>query len=491
MPLTRCSEPGTVDNQEGCQDARVTVAVEFAGWLPIYEHAGNCGRHPQFQHTAKAPAGYRFTCSATSVPRPAPWERGFGRLRDGVGRAWWALGRLLRPIVGAFRTSAGVGVGARLRVLAAMIRLFVALRRCGAGIVPILCFLRSRHYQSQLLLARYRGLVFLPSIPHTYGQNPWVVEIEDPTTLFNPFFHNGQTYALRPADSPYFPIVKALLESDPCKGIITHMRSTAALVPTLFGSENIQKKVFYIPLGVNLPDRWQRHPNRDADGPINLLFTNSWHQSPGNFRLRGGLEILEAFAILHERYPQLRLTLRTGLPELEPRHHRIIEEGWVRVIHRFMSAEELSDLMAESHVYLLPAARVHIVSLLQAMAHGLAVVASDGWGFEEYVDHERNGLIVKGRYGKVSWVDEQAGLVREDYEPLFDPDPEVVQGLVEAVSRLVEEPGLRQRLGRSGRRDVETIYNLERWNAGLKDVFDRASSPEAVAVPRVRPSRIW
>ncbi len=476
MTLTRCPKPESVPNH----GTRAVVPVEFAGWLPIYEHAGNCGRHPQFRHTAQAPPGYRFTCSAASVRRPSRWERGVGRLCDGLGRAWRALGRSLRPTVGLFRTGAGVGVGARLRVLAAMVRLFLTLRRRGARLGPILRFLRSRHYQSQLLLARYRGLVFLPSIPHTYGQNPWVVEIEDPTTLFNPFFHNGQTYALRPAESPYFPIIKTLLEADQCRGIITHMRSTAALVPRLFNSEKIRSKVFYIPLGVSLPRRWQRQADGD-DGPINLLFTNSWHQSPGNFRLRGGLEILEAFAVLHERYPRLRLTLRTSLPVLEPRHHRIIEEGWVRVISRFMSAKELSKLMAESHVYLLPAARVHIVSLLQAMAHGLAVVASDGWGFEEYVEHDRNGLIVKGRYGKVSWVDEQAGLVREDYEPLFHPDPEVVQGLVEAVSRLVEEPGLRRRLGRRARRDVQTIYNLERWNAGLKDVFDQAVSPESRA----------
>jgi glycosyltransferase involved in cell wall biosynthesis len=362
-----------------------------------------------------------------------------------------------------------------LRVLAAMIRLFVTLRRHGARTIPILRFLRSRHYQSQLLLARYRGLVFLPSIPHTYGQNPWIVEIEDPTTLFNPFIHNGQTYSLCPTESPYFPIIKTLLEADQCKGIITHIQSTATLVPTLFQSDKIRNKVFHVPLGVNLPKRWQRHERQDADSSIHLLFTNSWHQSPGNFRLRGGFEILEAFAILRERYPQLRLTLRTSLPLLEPRQHRIIEEGWVRVINRFMSAEELGELMAESDIYLLPAARIHIVSLLQAMSYGLTVVASDGWGFAEYVDHERNGLVVKGRYGKVSWADEQAGMLREDYEPLFDPDPEVVQGLVEAISRLVEDPALRRRLGHNARRDVETTYNLERWNAGLKEVFDRAT----------------
>src|SRR5262249_57313331 len=139
-----------------------------------------------------------------------------------------------------------------------------------------------------------------------------------------------------------------------------------------------------------------------------------------------------------ERYPQLRLTLRTELPALDDRFHRIIEAGWVRVIDRFLSADEMDALLADSHIFLLPSARVHIVSLLQAMSYGLAVVTSDGWGFDEYLRHEENGLIVRGRYGKTSWADREAGIVRENYEPTYSPSPAIVQGLVEAVTRLVE-----------------------------------------------------
>lgn len=457
------------------------VPVEFAGWAPIFEHAGNCGRHPQFRHTANPPPGYRFSCSAPLRKHaPSLWQTTLSPLFSRVGRLARKLPWLMRPLFGVFRGTPGVDRRARWRVLTAMIRLFFTLRRSGARLVPVLRFLRSRHYQSQLMLARHKGLVFLPSMPFTYCQNPWVVEIEDPTTLFYPFVHNGGTRRLRLLESPYFPIVKTLLESDQCKGVITHMKSTADMVSKLFGSARIRDKVFYVPLGVKLPERWQRHERRDEGQPINLLFTNSWHQMTGNFFLRGGLDVLEAFAILHERYPQLRLTLRTHLPGLDVRYHRIIEKGWVRIIDRFTSAREMEALLAESHVFLLPAARVHIVSLLQAMAYGLAVVTSDGWGFEEYVNHGRNGLVVKGRYGKVSWIDEKVGMLRENYNPMYKPDPKVVRGLVKAVSRLVENPSMRKRLGRAGRRDVQTTYNLDRWNAGLKDVFDRLTQGESV-----------
>jgi len=372
-----------------------------------------------------------------------------------------------------------VSVRARVRVFCVLLRLFFRLLRRGCKPAAILRFLQSRHLESQLLLGERRELAFLTSMPYTFGQRPWVIEIEDPTTLFYPLIQNGNTCNLEIRESPYYPIVKALLEGNDCKAILTHMKSTARLVGTLFDSETIRKKVIYSPLGVKLPARWQRHEAQLEDEPIHLLFINSWCQVPENFYVRGGLDLLEAFAILHERYPQLRLTIRSELPLLADHYHRIIESGWVRVINRFQSSEEMARLHADSHIFLLPAARVHIVSLLQAMSYGLAVVTSDGWGIDEYIDNERNGLIVKGRYGKTSWADEEAGLLRENYEPMLTPDWEVVQGIVEAVSRLVEDRRFRARLGRTARADVETRYTPEQWNRGLKAAFDRAREGDA------------
>jgi glycosyltransferase involved in cell wall biosynthesis len=317
-------------------------------------------------------------------------------------------------------------------------------------------------------------LVFLTSVPYTYGRNPWLIEIEDTTSLFFPFLENGITYDYDLRRSPYFSMVKALLESDSCKGIITHIRSTARSLPVLFGSEVIGRKLSYVPLGVNLPKNRQHHEGSDH---VDLLFTNSWHQNPNGFFLRGGLDVLEAFALLKERYPHVRLTMRSAVPSsLDERYYKIIERGWVRVFSHFLPPDELDDLQCRSHVYLLPAARVHIVSLLQAMSYGQAVVTSDGWGIREYVTHGRNGLIVPGRHGKVSWMDEETGILRENYKLMEEPDPLVVEGLVEAVSRLIEDRTLRQTLGQNARSDVENVYNLEQWNRGLQAAFDRARS---------------
>jgi glycosyltransferase involved in cell wall biosynthesis len=462
--------------QERIRASEGATPVEFAGWLPVYEFSGNCGRHPQFTHTADPPAGYRFTYSSPPRAKAAPsrWGRWSAAALAAGRRAAGRAGRLLRPLLAVFRRGAEVPLRVRLRVLGSMARLAGTLLWRGARPLAVLRFLQSRHYQSQLLLGACDRLAFLTSMPYTYGQNPWVVEIEDPTTLFYPLVENGETGTGGLRDSPYFPVIKTLLESDACRGVLTHMRSTAEMVPALFGSETIARKVHYHPLGVRLPERWQRHDEDERTGEIHLLFINSWCQVPANFFVRGGLDVLEAFDVLRERYPQLRLTVRSNMPGLDHHYHRIIERGWVRVIDRFLSAEEMAELHAQSHIFLLPAARVHILSLLQAMSYGLAVVTSDGWGIEEYVRHGHNGLVVPGRYGKTSWVDEQAAMLREDYEPMYETDPGVVGGLVEAVSRLVEDRALRRRLGAAGRRDVQTVYSLENWNRGLGRFFDAA-----------------
>lgn len=68
---------------------------------------------------------------------------------------------------------------------------------------------------------------------------------------------------------------------------------------------------------------------------------------------------------------------------------------------------------------------------LEAMAAGLPIVASDVGGMPEMVEHETTGLLA----------------------PQDDP-----ASMVDALSRLVEDPELRERLGHAGRRAVEERY---------------------------------
>jgi glycosyltransferase involved in cell wall biosynthesis len=440
-------------------------AIEFAGWLPIFREFGNCGRHPQFAHTAIPPAGYQFVRSGPAADPDWPCEDQGASKRRGFLALLQALGTLLGNGIrhGPLRSAA---------LLVTVFRLLLSLRRRGVSWRAALRFVHSRHFSSQILLPRRPSLLFLTSVPYTYGQNPWLIEIEDSTSLFYPFLRNGQTCNRDLRTSPYFLAIKHLLEGASCRAILTHMRSTAATLPRLFDSPALAAKTHHVPLGVPLPVRWQRH---EEDEHLDLLFTCSWHQDPESLYLRGGLEVLDAFDIVHARYPQVRLTLRCALPRSLDAHYReIIDRCWVRVISWYLQPQEIDALFCKSHVFLLPAARVHIVSVLKAMSFGQVVVASDGWGFDEYLRHEVNGLIVPGRHGKASWMEEQTGTLRENYEIMRSSDPEIVQGLVEALSELVEDRQKCRRLGQAARQEVVRRFTLEHWNQGLKQVLDQA-----------------
>jgi glycosyltransferase involved in cell wall biosynthesis len=408
--------------------------VFYAGHLRPFKHVG---QHPQFEHIHNPPPGYEFV------------------------------------------TDGDVGGNNYTRILKSVLSLSRDSLANGSTFKDLSRFIRSRSLRAQVSLPDTK-LVFLPSTPFILGQAPWVIEIEDTTTLFAPFPKiNGKRLYPRlfgldgVYDSGFFPSVKALLEDDSCRGIICHVRSTAESIPVLFTNPKLADKVSHIPLGIRARPKLKTAPANDS---ITILFTNSWHQGATGFYLRGGLDVLEAYSKLHSEDARVRLILRTKLPnDLEPRYRQIIERCNVRVIDQFLPEAEMEALFAEADIYVLPSARLHVVSLLQAMAYGLAIVTSDGWGISEYIEHGRNGLIVPGRYGKASWMDSN-GMLRENFKLMFSADLTVTKGISEGISTLIESGQMRRRLGEAARNDIETRLSVENWNLGLARAFDKALS---------------
>lgn len=431
------------------------VPVEYTGWLPQFREFGNCGSHPQFRHIKRPPEGYRFTYS-----EPA----GNGQLAKKTLRQRISLLVSYNPL--------STMPLLLVQLFFAAFKLALSAWSKGANWHYIFHFFKTRGIKLQLLIPRKRNLLFLPSVPYTLGQHPWVIEIEDSTSLLFPFIHNGSTDSECFQRSPYFPILKALFESRSCRAIVTHIKSTAESLPKLFQSDKLTSKIEYVPLGVNTPVTY--HKIEEEDDNIRILFNNSWHQDPRSFFIRGGLDVLRAFDRLHKRYSNVSLTLRTSLPNMHPRYADIIERNNIRVINNFMPDKEWEELMISSNIYLLPSDRVHVVSMLEAMSYGLAVVVSDGWGVGDYVQHGHNGMVVKGRYGKITWMDHKTGMLCERYELMQKEDPVVIGDITETLSSLIEDKQLRHRISQQARKDVKDKYNLENWNKGLKRAFDRA-----------------
>ena len=412
-------------------------AIEFPGNLRSFAAFGGCGTHPQFRHLETPPAGYRFIHSADGRPRRGVWQT-------------WKL-----------------------------IFQFVArCRRRGAHFGDIWKFFWSRNLRSQFKMGVKEGLFsFFPSVPFHFGQFPWMIEIEDTTSMFLPFIKNGATADLKPLNTQsFFAIFQELFESPLCHGIITHVRSTSESIPRLFNNPGLKNKVFYIPIGINLPD-WeevQKIKKRRGDGPL-ILFTNSWHQMPGGFIVRGGLSVLESFAEIKKSVPTAHLLIRSKLPKNLSSHYRdLIRDLGVEIVEDFVPNEQWEQLKMEADYFIFPAARIHIVSLLEAMGYGMSIIASNGWGIDEYLENDRNAVIIPG-YEKISRMDYETGLLRENYTAMYSSNPDMVKKIVAAFNRLHGNPELKRKITDQARQDVETKYTLVNWNEKLGSVFDHVT----------------
>ena len=121
--------------------------------------------------------------------------------------------------------------------------------------------------------------------------------------------------------------------------------------------------------------------------------------------------------------------------------------------------DDIAELLAQAQIFVLMSNYEGMPrSILEAMRAGLPVVASRTAGIPEVVVDGATGLLV---------------------------EPHDVQGLVEALSRLLDAPGLRSQLGKAGRSRFQAQYELGRLVSDMLDIYsDIVGRPLIVDDPR-------
>ncbi len=224
-----------------------------------------------------------------------------------------------------------------------------------------------------------------------------------------------------------------------------------------------------IPNGVDIPRfegavpiaRWQ-------DGTPNVLFVGR-HEPR-----KGLLDLLKAHRILRKSgYDERLLVVGSGPQEREARRY-VATRGLqaVEFLGRVSDAEK-AQLFRTADIYVAPATGRESfgIVLLEAMAAGAPIVASDIHGYKGVVRRGREGLLVPPR----------------------DPDE-----LAAAIARLLDDPDLRREMGSAGRARAEA-FSWPSVTAKVEDyygfVIRRLEANGALppdfrsAVPQVPPVR--
>lgn len=158
--------------------------------------------------------------------------------------------------------------------------------------------------------------------------------------------------------------------------------------------------------------------------------------------------LLEAVARLRERHPAIELVVigdGAERPELERAAARLGLDGNVRFLG-YRSQEEIRRQLVDADVFVLPSFAEGVPAvLMEALASGVPAVATNVGGTSELLIDGVNGCLVAPGDQRV---------------------------LVESIGRLMADGQLRSRLGRAGRRTIETDFNLEHEIAWLHTILE-------------------
>lgn len=213
-------------------------------------------------------------------------------------------------------------------------------------------------------------------------------------------------------------------------------------------------------------------PRARAGGPLRVLFVGT------AFFEKGGIEAVEALRAVRATH-DVTLDLVSYVP---PGWKRRFDEEPGLTVHRPGGADLIQRLYAQTDALLFPS---HMDTfgyvVLEAMAHGLPVLAPRHLALEETVQDGVSGLLF-GAESMLFGADtvlrfrHTIPVPRSYRNALRHPSAGYVAGIAEQLARLAEEPGLHARLAEGAFESVRSgPLSIGRRRTLLGEIYDAAA----------------
>ena len=228
--------------------------------------------------------------------------------------------------------------------------------------------------------------------------------------------------------------------------VVANSRWTGELARSVYerlGRADLARRVEVVPLGTT-PEHFRPgidpRPARAKYG----LDGGPWLLTVARLEWHKGIDtVIRALPAVRARHPGTRYAV-AGVGPRRPELERLAQELGVAAAVRFLgpvSDDDLPGLYNAATLYVGASRRYELlaegfgISLVEASASGLAVVGGDSGGVADAVRDGETGILV---------------------------NPEDPAAVAAGIVRLLDDEGLRARLGAGGRRAVETYYNWDR-----------------------------
>ncbi|MFJ9451905.1 hypothetical protein [Herbaspirillum sp. NPDC101397] len=263
-------------------------------------------------------------------------------------------------------------------------------------------------------------MLFQHTAPMYCGAKPWIFHFESLPSIFMPFIRTGKTSGITLRDKDYFKKIKAEFASDQCLAIFTHIAESRAIFERVFDTPRITDKLHYIPLGIDIIAPEKALDKFQSPKALRILFTNSLHQDPTSFYIRGGHHLLKAFRLIRRDHPQVELTILSSVPQDIEKWFTADDLVGVTWIQDRVDDLTLENLYLTHHIFALPTAGLHSFSILRALASGCIPLISDAPGYEEYAHNLPDSILRIHGVREQVYHDHAEGWLQDNYLPFIE-----------------------------------------------------------------------
>ncbi|MBF7072161.1 glycosyltransferase family 4 protein [Glaciecola sp. MH2013] len=232
----------------------------------------------------------------------------------------------------------------------------------------------------------------------------------------------------------------------------------------LLKSKKIRADVLYP--AVQEYSRSNGSQRRDAS-TINLIFV-------GEFFRKGGKEVIDAFVELKQKYPNISLSIcadrdKHFQSELYKEKYLEIIDSDENINLQFVTREELFDEHFENaDIFLCPTFQESFgYAILEAMAKGLPIIASDVFAIPEMIENNVTGLLLP--LNDQAYIKSLTGYCIDEIPADFSDF--LKSKLIDSISLLVDDEQLRQNLGSNARKKASEKFSFKIRNDFLSTIY--------------------
>lgn len=290
------------------------------------------------------------------------------------------------------------------------------------------------------------------------GPNRFVVDVEH-CASFAGMQHK------RLGSNRFRRLVEKGLRSDKCRAVLPHCEAAKKTLSIVTESSSVREKTTVLYPTI-VPER--DNGDRKEVGSPRLLFM-------GEYYWKGGREFLEACSRLKDRldFKVKYISLRVHPPEdvLGRAREQLQLEYVEGPIPR---AELFSRTYPSSDIFVMPTyIDTFGYAFLEAMSFGLPCIGTRHFAVPEIVEDNVTGLLVE----PVARYFDGRGIGHPEMQVQDMKNQTTVDGLTEALEKLISSRSLRSSMGRAGYSSVaEGRFCVRRRNDILKSVYESAIS---------------